>query len=117
MKHTYLIIFLSFFYLKSFTQKKYCYTTANGRIYKLNLFESDDASSNVIYDFYESDGSLIKRLEGKYSIVDEGVYSTLRKIVAEFEGNIVKWLILYDGNGNASRIQDELKSTIWDRCY
>ncbi len=97
--------------------KSYCYTLNNGSKYRLNLFESSDSQSKAVYNFYNENGVLIKSMTGTYNITDEGVYSPVRKIVANFSGNKVKWLILYDTEGKAQSIQDEIKNTIWDKCY
>ena len=97
--------------------KTYCYTLKDGTVYKLNVFESNDTESKVVYNLYSKDGYLLKTLKGSYIIIDEGVYSTARKIVADFNGSQLKWLIIYDNNGQAQSLQDEVKRTIWDKCY
>ena len=102
----------------SFAQtKSYCYSLSSGELYKLNLYESSEASSKAVYNLYDKNGYLLKSLKGTYSILDEGVYSPARKIIADFNGYQVKWLILYNTEGEAQSIQDEIKNTIWDKCY
>lgn len=117
MKQLLFLIFAMISFMFSFSQSKsYCYKLSSGELYKINLFESDEKYSKIDYNYYDFNGDLTKSLHGFYNIIDEGVYSQARKIIANFSGSIVKWLILYDISGKAQNIQDEINNTIWDKC-
>lgn len=96
---------------------KYCYTTFDG-MYEITLH--DDGTKKVFYKLYNKSGSLIKTMQGLWTIRDEGVYGTAMKLTISWTGansnmQELKYLCQYNGSGNLQAIIDS-QSRTWNSC-
>jgi uncharacterized protein (TIGR02145 family) len=95
----------------------YCYNSLVDR-YQLAL--DFGASNNVTYQLYNSSGTLIKTVSGKWVLQDEGVYGPAMVFTISFTGKnaglpSMKFNAQYDGFGNLQGLIDS-RGRIWNAC-
>jgi hypothetical protein len=92
---------------------KYC-SYNKGNKYELTLI--NDGSGNALYKLFNSNGVLIKVVNGKWSIKDEGFYGNANKLTFENStSQSMKFLCQYDGYGNLQNLIDSLNVS-WFKC-
>jgi len=47
---------------------------------------------------------------------DEGIYGQGYKVVANINGNTIKWLVIHNSNGEAQELRDESAGRLWSPC-
>lgn len=97
--------------------KKYCVNTVKGK-YEITLL--DDKTYTVSYKLYDKLNKLIKTVQGKWTLRDEGVYGTAYRLTIDFTGansNLpsMKFTCQYDGSGNLQSLIDNQDRT-WNWC-
>jgi YD repeat-containing protein len=111
-----LIVFFSINSINGQT-KKYCFATYKGK-YEISLV--DNGTYEAYYKLYNSLDVLIKTVQGKWTIRDEGVYGTAYRLTFDFTGansNLpsMKFTCQYDGSGQLQAIIDNQDRT-WNYC-
>lgn len=99
------------------SNKKYCVNTIKGR-YEITLL--DDKTYTVYYKLYDKLGKLIKTVQGKWTLKDEGAYGPAYRLTINFTGvnsNLpaMKFTCQYDGNGTLQALIDNQDRT-WNWC-
>jgi uncharacterized protein (TIGR02145 family) len=109
-------LFFIFYFttLVAFSQTKtYCAFDNLGSKYELNLKQG---TTSLTYNKYSSSGSLIQSLNGTWDMRNEGVYGDMYKVVANINGNTIKWIVIHDANGNVQELRDESAGRVWSPC-
>ena len=108
--------FFIFFFtgVVAFSQtKSYCAFDNLGSKYEINLKQG---TGSLTYNKYSSSGSLIQSLNGTWDMRNEGVYGDMYKVVANINGNTIKWIVIHDANGNTQELRDESAGRVWSPC-
>ena len=109
------VFFIIFFTsVVAFSQtKSYCAFDNLGSKYQLNLKQG---TGSLTYNKYSSSGSLIQSLNGTWDMKNEGVYGDMYKVVANINGNTIKWIVIHDANGKTQELRDESAGRVWSPC-
>lgn len=96
---------------------KFCISNYDGE-YQISLIDGD--KKIVIYNLYNSYGTLIKTIQGTWSIRSEGVYSSVEMLTLRWTGlnyNMppLKFICRYNGYGDLQGIIDG-KNRTWNIC-
>lgn len=97
--------------------KKFCIRTTNS-MYELTFFEG--GANSILYKLYNNQGNLLKTMQGKWKMQDEGVYGSAYKIRISWSGantNIPELVFLcqFDAFGSIQGIIDSENRT-WQIC-
>lgn len=97
--------------------KKFCIGTSQNK-YEITI--SEGGSMEVIYKLFNTQGVLLKTMNGNWSIQDEGVYGAAYKLKLTWGGVNSKmpplvFLCQYDAYGNIQGIIDSQNIT-WEKC-
>ena len=104
--------------LSSLDDRKYCYTTYNGK-YEISLTEG--GGRKATYKLYNMYGDLQKTMQGVWVIKDQGVYGPAHILTISWTGlnsNMpsLKFVCQYDENGRLQGIIDSQNRT-WNQCH
>jgi tetratricopeptide (TPR) repeat protein len=97
--------------------KKFCVRTTNS-MYELTFFEG--GANSLLYKLYNNQGNLLKTMQGKWKMQDEGVYGSAYKIRISWSGantNMPELVFLcqFDAFGSIQGIIDSENRT-WQIC-
>jgi hypothetical protein len=102
---------------QNISAKKFCIRTIN------NMFEItfiEGGANSLIYKLYNNQGNLLKTMQGKWKMQDEGVYGSAYKIRINWSGpntNMPELIFLcqFDAFGSIQGIIDSENRT-WQLC-
>ncbi|WP_366520898.1 DUF1573 domain-containing protein [Flavobacterium sp.] len=97
--------------------RKYCVYTYKGK-YEISLL--DNKTFIGYYKLYDNQNNLIKTVQGRWTLRDEGVYGSAYRLTFDFTGansNLpsMKFTCQYDGSGQLQALIDNQDRT-WDLC-
>ncbi len=99
------------------SNRKYCVYTNKGK-YEISLL--DDKTFVGYYKLYDNLNKLIKTVQGRWTIRDEGVYGSAYRLTFDFTGansnlSSMKFTCQYDGSGQLQALIDNQDRT-WNSC-
>ena len=99
------------------SEKKFCIKTSNST-YEITFFEG--GANSLLYKLYNNQGNLLKTMQGKWKMQDEGVYGSAYKIRISWSGantNMPELVFLcqFDAFGSIQGIIDSENRT-WQIC-